>query len=198
MIFYCYTWKGPKEHLLGCYFSYVCNFKTDLDNEEMERIVPTSKSNIYFPSKNIDHLLDYVDLWDWEETTATDINKEGDYALYKNKVKLHNNLKQFSSSYYIQEVYKPSTWQSRLVIILAVNSWRTRMQDYTLDYLDYTKFTYEDLERNKWAHKNYLKRLHILPNIYIWEKAIQLFKHDKYKPVWYKKEIDLYNKLIGE
>lgn len=195
MIVYTYTWKGPKESLLGCYVTVAIVFVAAEEN--MEELIPKSKANVYFPRKDISSFNKYIDNIVWKLTDSTSLNREGDYALYKNKTRLLNPFT-IDKTCYVKEVTNLNTWQERLTIIKAIDIWREKMDIYTRDYLEPTKFFYEDLERNKWAHKNYLKRLKILPSIYLWYKVVQLFYKEKYKPIWYKKEIDSYKKLIGE
>lgn len=196
-LFY-YTWKGPKDHLLGCYITYCLQFKPNYSNEDMEFVVPNSKAHLYFPRKDISIYDPFISYQRYTVTTAKEINKNGDYALYKNKERLLKSCCLETKCSNIKLVEDVDSWMNRLSIIISVNKWRFYMDKFTKDYLSYTKFTYEDLERNKWGHKNYLKRVKILPDIYIWDKTINLFVKEKYKPLWYKKEIDLYNKLIGE
>lgn len=205
---YIYLWQGSRSSLLFCYILGV--FVVDSDYKEPPGMI-TSKYATYNPGRFIDpNLLKDIDI-NLYYLNPSDLNKEGDYAIYKLKTKIITNLKIKYKNIDITVFSKPTKLIERLLVRYCIIAWRSRLKSWSATFINdkkthkvrrlrIKKFKYNfiDLEKDLELHKSYLLSCKVLPCIYDWMKVIKLFKDIEPKPAWYCKEIDSYKKSIGD
>lgn len=195
MIGYIFNWTGSKDSLLGVAVTTL--IIVDTIESKMESIIPVSSSSIYSPKKDISNFFRDTLASDYIITHANELNNEGDYAIYKNKRRLLYRYPELIGCS-IYEVRSIGNWVERLSIIYAIKCWERQLKLWDTIYNSINGKSFLALEKNKKFHKEHLLNSEVLLPIYSWYKVINLFKDDSVKPKWYKTELEIYKKLIGE
>lgn len=187
MILNIYTYKGPKNSLIGPWVSIGLLIES---NADYENCVPNSK-NIYNFRKSIskfDFLLTHkVDI---RFSFTSDINVYGDYSILKAERSLIGVAKSlaYPNLITINKITKPTLWYERLCVIYSVyyrNEYIKRLSN-EIDYLS--------LDKDFLLHVEFISKLKYLPPLYIWDRCIKATELIYPKPYWYKKELkEFYN-----
>ena len=194
MIHYFYTFKGGRDSLLALHTTVTFCVCGEV-RKDMEFLVPKSKATLYGnPSRFCTRIIDLATIPVWyTEPQKVNLGINQQAQVFSRLIKKPSN-----GSYYVRYVVKPTNWASRLAIMSAVYYRNERLLLWSDRISDFKYQDYYRLEKNKQLHKEYLRTLEILPEIYDWVKVMNLFKDDPVKPLWYDRELLEYKKQIGE